>query len=312
MFKKDIAERRTFLSASVKSIPFQATQEVRTQLQIAPLCPPRSDSNWETTSASEEHQSITPKARTPSHEVKALSRTKLSPKLKTARFASTTKSKNPNSVFTPFFAKRTPTTPLNPETISLQIYTAHFSRIPSFTETICACRKPALTPTVKLAQCCNDLCTIVWFHYDCLDKSGKISARHGKLMCQICRNEVFFREFDTKMEKENKYETRMGPWKGEQILAQMPGLGGGFGVAQPYGIGAVIEEADESVMQWGKGALGEMAFMGYVESAPWMVKEAYVRGQACGGVRAADGADHGEYGDEEGGCGEVDVMCAGE
>jgi hypothetical protein len=39
--------------------------------------------------------------------------------------------------------------------------------------------------------------------------------------------------------------------------------------------------------------------MGYVESAPWMVRKAYVRARACGGATAADGEDHGEYGGEK-------------
>jgi hypothetical protein len=62
-------------------------------------------------------------------------------------------------------------------------------RLPSALELICTCRKPAQTHVVKIVQCYNPQCRIQWYHYPCLNKSAKLSARHGKWQCETCLGE---------------------------------------------------------------------------------------------------------------------------
>ncbi|KAF2827983.1 hypothetical protein CC86DRAFT_405014 [Ophiobolus disseminans] len=196
------------------------------------------------------------------------------------------KSKNPapQPTFTPFTAKR----PLLdssqiPPTISPQAYLAHHTRIPSATEIICTCRRPALTPSVQLAQCSNPLCAIDWLHYDCLDKSGKISSRFGRLVCQHCRNEAYFKE---QMESNGwtvgglvERECSVG-FDGRDDVGGMPMAGGGYGVVKPYGLG--VEDVQEVLVKekGDAGALGGLGFFGLAASTPFLVNEAYVHGTA--------------------------------
>lgn len=71
-------------------------------------------------------------------------------------------------------------------------------------------------------------------------------------------------------------------WTGQEVLAAMPGVGGIMGVVDPYGIGSMgrgmarEEEMEEAGGNDDGGALGALRFMGYVESRPGVVGEAYL------------------------------------
>jgi hypothetical protein len=147
-----------------------------------------------------------------------------------------------------------------------------------------------------------------WFHYACLDKSGKLSARHGNLLCRHCKTESMFESADR--ERGCSAHTLMqaqiaGVMGGEEMVARMPWVGGSRGVVRPYGIGEVVREevreADEAVLA--RGALGEMAFMGYEVARPWIVGEAYLNRHLYVDV-VGDEDDEGEeeYYDEDEEC----------
>jgi hypothetical protein len=64
---------------------------------------------------------------------------------------------------------------------------------------------------------------------------------------------------------------------GKELVAAMPGIGGGVGVVRPYGLGIVGDEREEEVKEavYARGALGGLGFFGYEEASPLLVKEAY-------------------------------------
>jgi hypothetical protein len=185
-----------------------------------------------------------------------------------------------DTTYPPVFAKRPPTT--IPDTLSDIAFRAYLLRVPSFTETICSCRAAARTPSVKIVQCSNTDCVVGWYHYDCLDKSAKLSCRHGTLVCQHCKNETYFRERDEKngwsIEKMAEAEIAV-PFSGVEMLGAMPAQGGGYGVVDPYGLGAAVEGPGVAA-RVSRGALGKLGFFGYAASAPFLVDKAYVWGTA--------------------------------
>lgn len=201
---------------------------------------------------------------------------------------SPTKTAAPQPQLTPFFAKRDLSNV--PNGVSQQAHLAHTSRIPFPTDTICSCRLPALSPpqynyAIRLAQCSSTSCAIAWYHYDCLDKAGKLSSRFGKFVCQHCKNLAHFFAQDEdngwSVEKLVEQELRGTPIKGEDLVVLMPGLGGSGGVVKPYGLGAVVQEEDDvGVEKPAAGRLGELSFFGYASSRPFMLVEAYVKGTA--------------------------------
>jgi hypothetical protein len=84
-----------------------------------------------------------------------------------------------------------------------------------------------------------------WFHYACLDKSGKLSTRHGNLLCRHCKTESMFESAD--QERGCSAHTLMqaqiaGVMGVEELVARMPWVGGSRGVVRPYGIGEVVRE----------------------------------------------------------------------
>jgi hypothetical protein len=182
----------------------------------------------------------------------------------------------------PFFAKRTPMD--CPGDISEPIWKAYQARVPIQTEIICSCHKPAQTSERMIAQCSIRGCIIGWYHYDCLNKSGKISCRHGKLMCQFCKNEAKFNTQDAQngwaVEKMVEAELRM-PLTSAETVAAMPQPGGGYGIVNPYGLGALVEEPlPPTKSACVQGALGQLSFFGYEESSPFVVMEAHKNARA--------------------------------
>tara|TARA_R110002003_G_scaffold107_6_gene8989 strand:- start:24253 stop:25509 length:1257 start_codon:yes stop_codon:yes gene_type:complete len=212
----------------------------------------------------------------------------------------------------PFFAKYTNLRPeAIPDTISEYTYRAHQARVPDAKECICSCRKPARTFEVQLAQCANAECMIVWYHYDCLDKSGKLKARHGTMVCQYCRNEQHFKDLEAQngwsVEQLVQQEMSM-PFSGKDILATLPGLGGGVGVVDPYGLGTMmaVQHGELETPKYAQGALGCLGFLGYPVSMPEVLSDAYMNGhvyraawQAREAEEAAEMADREEEEGEE-------------
>jgi hypothetical protein len=127
-----------------------------------------------------------------------------------------------------------------------------------------------------IAQCSNKYCAIDWYQYDCLDKSGKLSARYGKLVRQHCKNETQFKDLEKQngwnVEKLVESEMKM-PFTGQEMLAAMPGWGGGMGIVNPNGFG-IAQKQDTTLSPLIPGALGLLAFLGYAESSPSAVKRA--------------------------------------
>ncbi|KAH7406852.1 hypothetical protein DE146DRAFT_778345 [Phaeosphaeria sp. MPI-PUGE-AT-0046c] len=198
----------------------------------------------------------------------------------------------------PFFAKFPETAPVDESEVSPQILQAYTTRIPSTTETICTCRRPSASPSLTLAQCSNPRCVFIWFHYDCLDKAGKLSARHGQLVCHHCKNERFFGEHDdvqALVRRELEFKIL-----GADIVAAMPGLGGTMGLVDPYGLGSAAREQQQKKVVV-EGALGVLEFMGYMESRPGIVSEAYLEPAkfAARVEQMVEEQEEQEYGDEE-------------
>jgi hypothetical protein len=91
------------------------------------------------------------------------------------------------------------------------------------------------------------------------------------------------------------------PVTGQEMVAAMPGLGGGYGVERAYGLGTAGEDLGKlDVSENVKGALGALEFFGYVESRPFVVAEAYMNAHAYAHLREEVGAEEDEeFGDEE-------------
>jgi hypothetical protein len=151
------------------------------------------DDNAEAEKAIAQAKVVTP----PPCQTKPLPKNKPPPPPKTIKQSPKGKDDQTQPHLKPFFAKYAN---LRPEaiadTISEYTYRAHQARVPDAKECICSCRRHARTFEVQLAQCANAECMIVWYHYDCLDKSGKLRARHGTMVCQYCRNEQHFKDLE--------------------------------------------------------------------------------------------------------------------
>jgi hypothetical protein len=51
---------------------------------------------------------------------------------------------------------------------------------------LCSCRKPS-HPGDKIVACTNTACSILRYHYRCLDKSQKLSTKGAKWVCMMCK-----------------------------------------------------------------------------------------------------------------------------
>lgn len=126
---------------------------------------------------------------------------------------SKTSPQTPPPSFPPYFAKHSLKPPTSiPDTVDEETYLAHHTRCPAATDRICTCHQPSRTPAVRIAQCANAKCPISWFHYDCLEKGAKLSARFGTTVCRSCKNEVEFKELD-----------KTGEWAGGKIAKEGDG-----------------------------------------------------------------------------------------
>jgi hypothetical protein len=228
----------------------------------------------------------------PPHKIKSILRKKSSPRSKNSKPAAA-----PKEMATgPFFAKRNAVN--CPEGVSEPIWIAYQTRVPTPTEVICSCRKAGQTAELMIAQCSNRDCTIGWYHYDCLDKSGKISCRHGKLLCQYCKNKAHFKTQDAlnkwTLEKLVKNEMTMA-LDGVEMAAAMPLQGGSYGIVNPYGLGTpAAEPLPPAKSAHAQGALGSLSFLGYEVSEPFNITGAYKNAHAYAHLREQAAAEEDE------------------
>lgn len=239
-------------------------------------------------------------------KIKPLPKKKSPPRPKTNKpIIEPTKPKE-QAPFAPLYAKHAlvPIKPEDvPEGVSIYTYTDHIKRVPSANDKICSCHQAARTPDVKIAQCANMDCFIGWYHYDCLEKSAKISARFGTMICQSCKTEKEFKE----MGEKNKFNinelvaNKMGAnlkWTKEEVLAALPGPGGHAGVKDPYGLCCLNQQVPVAPPTAGRGALGSLSAFGLAESRPHLLHEAYNNAQAHQAVADARFAEQQEVENE--------------
>ncbi|KAF1830445.1 hypothetical protein BDW02DRAFT_650639 [Decorospora gaudefroyi] len=146
----------------------------------------------------------------------------------------------PQPPYLPVFRKQPKTPEPPPPDVTPQAWHAHQTHIPDKTALICICHQPARTYDVPLTQCVNAACPIVWYHKHCLDKRGKIQARFGTHLCDICSTARFFRqrERDMGFTMEDAVRDEIGlPFSDREILDALPKLGGFEAVRWPYGLG---------------------------------------------------------------------------
>lgn len=117
--------------------------------------------------------------------------------------------------------------------------------IPAASAVICVCHKRADTLKVRIVQCWNPECTVSWFHYDCLDKSGKLSSLHGKWLCDACKAEKVFG-------KAAKTTDMRMPFSAQEIVDGAFVPGGAYGVENPYGLGGSMGLATTSDVSNGR------------------------------------------------------------
>lgn len=105
----------------------------------------------------------------------------------------------------------------------------------------------------------------------------------------MCKNDQEFKDKDKEMgwtaEKIVEAEMKM-PYEAEDILANLPGVGGVQGFANPYGLG--VQEEHVVQRKEDKGALGELGFFGYVQSMPGVIEEVYMHPGKAGNRRAVE------------------------
>ena len=197
---------------------------------------------------------------------------------------------NPPKV-TMHFAKRPPI-PV-PDNIATLAWETFQNAGPAPASKICYCHKSASYGTFKngvlpqIAQCTNRDCRFQWYHYACLDQSDKGKARWGTLTCTFCRNAGHSAE----QNKQNGWSMlqqmgfEMGLTKAD-VEAQLPGLGGRLPMANPYAldIGSGLASTYGNKVQM--STLGALEKLGYPESHPGMLEQAYLNPDAYADLRA--------------------------
>jgi hypothetical protein len=116
----------------------------------------------------------------------------------------------------------------------------HKSLFPHSTQLICSCRKAANTNSEKIVQCRNPKCFVGWYHYKCLDRSGKAYGRNGNFLCDVCYGE----EYWSKGKKQGATDYRI-PFTKEELVQGVSSMAGGIGVHDPYGLCAYNSAAPD-------------------------------------------------------------------
>lgn len=207
-----------------------------------------------------------------------------------------------SSPLRPLFAKRNTTEAIKrPNSVTPEAWAAYLAWIPDTNHRICSCSKPADTYSMKIAQCARNQCAIVWHHYECLDKSEKLKANHGSMICKQCRSEIEIFRQNRKLKwsiNQVPASARYFPISRADVLG-MPGIGGCSGTANPYGLGVETPEPQDDLQTPSSfpSALGSLAHFGYEESRPYLLTKAYTNPDALAAMDTDSTSD--EYGEEE-------------
>ena len=194
-----------------------------------------------------------------------------------------------------------------PDSVADEEWAAFHRTHPKPTSKICFCNKPACHGKFKkgeepqIARCVSKDCRFRWFHYACLDMSEKGKARWGTLLCSVCRVEQELVERDRVNGWTADKMTNFPPvWTKEDIEEQLPGLGGVI-QTNPYGLGLKVQFAPKYERQIKQtDTLGGLQKLGYPQSRPEMLEEAYLHAGAYAELlaRRAEEDDDVEWDDE--------------
>jgi hypothetical protein len=191
----------------------------------------------------------------------------------------------------PIHRKRDAGTDTPPFGISKEAFEAHIQHVPSKTDLICSCQKPARTNDVQITQCMNKECIVRWYHKDCLEKMGKFKAKHGTFLCQQCQNEKYYGDLSRangwSMKKLVENEIGM-PFTGQEVAGTFGNTGEFHATANPYGLAkpdaiSMLSASAEPFTPTSAEALSRLAVgsepsLGLTTSRPYFVNEAYTRG----------------------------------
>ncbi|KAH6872243.1 hypothetical protein BKA58DRAFT_468057 [Alternaria rosae] len=231
------------------------------------------------------------------------------------------KKHSPNA---PMYRKRDPATDNTaPFGVTKEAFEVHLQHLPSKTDPICSCRKPARTNDVQITQCMNKDCKVCWYHKDCLDRIGKLKARHGTYFCEQCQNEKYYAD----LSQANGWSTRklvqneIGmPFTGQEVAGTFGNTGDFQATANPYGLAttgsmSALSAMAEPFVPNSAAALGRLAVgcqpsLCLATSRPYFVNKAYTQGQENARIADEDYEHAQRYGfyperwDEEGDDGE--------
>ncbi|KAI4643768.1 hypothetical protein J4E93_006781 [Alternaria ventricosa] len=220
----------------------------------------------------------------------------------------------------PMYRKRDPaannTVPFG---ITKEAFETHLQHLPAKTDLICSCRKPARTNEVQITQCMNKDCRVRWYHKDCLDRVGKLKARHGTYFCEQCQNEKYYADlsqangWSTKKLVQNEIGM---PFTGQEVAGTFGNTGDFQAAANSYGLATssptnmLSALADPftptSAVGLSRLAVGSEPSLGLATSRPYFVNKAYTQGQENARIADEDYEHAQKYGfyperwDEEG------------
>ncbi|KAI4922916.1 hypothetical protein J4E90_001352 [Alternaria incomplexa] len=192
----------------------------------------------------------------------------------------------------PMYRKRDPAADNTvPFGVTKEAFETHLQHLPAKTDLICSCRKPARTNEVQITQCMNKDCRVRWYHKDCLDRIGKLKARHGTYFCEQCQNEKYY----TDLSRANGWSTKrlvqneIGmSFTGQEVAGTFGNTGDFQATENPYGFGTSASSAlspsaepfvPNSAAALSRLAVGSEPSLGLATSRPYFVNEAYTRGQ---------------------------------
>ncbi|KAI4657443.1 uncharacterized protein J4E79_007517 [Alternaria viburni] len=192
----------------------------------------------------------------------------------------------------PMYRKRDPAADYTaPFGVTKEAFETHLQHLPAKTDLICSCRKPARTNEVQITQCMNKDCRVRWYHKECLDRIGKLKARHGTYFCEQCQNEKYYADLSqangwtTKKLVQNEIGM---PFTGQEVAGTFGNTGDFQAAENPYGFGmsasSPLSPSAEPFVPNSAAALSRLAVgsepsLGLATSRPYFVNEAYTRGQ---------------------------------
>ena len=102
---------------------------------------------------------------------------------------------------------------------------------------LCFCKQPARGPEDRIVKCTNPDCTIVNYHYRCLDKSQKLSTRGRHWVCVLCRSISEYAKQAADQPDEKLKTSVWSPFELQDIKAALASPRVKM-VEHPYGFGA--------------------------------------------------------------------------